>query len=91
MALVGSVAGAIAGVFVGIPVPVVGPLLAALLFGGLGALLGAMIGETVRGKPLGASWKICAAAFHGRLLGTLAKTVVGAVMAGIAIAAVFVR
>ncbi len=91
LALAGSVAGAMTGVVVGIPVPVVGPLLAALLFGGLGALVGAVAGETVRGQPLGASLTIGKAAFWGRLLGTLAKAVVGAIMAGIAIAAVFVE
>jgi uncharacterized protein YqgC (DUF456 family) len=91
LALAGSVAGAVTGAVVGIPVPLVGPLLAALLFGGLGALVGAVVGETVRGKPLGTSLTIGRAAFRGRLVGTLAKTVVGAVMAGIAIAAVFAK
>jgi uncharacterized protein YqgC (DUF456 family) len=91
LALVGSVIGAIADVVVGIPVPVIGPLLAALLFGGLGALVGAVVGESVRGTPPGASWRIGTAAFRGRVVGTLAKAAIGAVMAGIAIAAVFVQ
>jgi uncharacterized protein YqgC (DUF456 family) len=91
LALAGSVVGAVAGVVVGIPVPVVGPLLAAVLFGGLGALAGAALGETVRGQSLDASLRNGRAAFWGRLLGTLAKAVVGAVMAAVAIAAVFVR
>jgi uncharacterized protein YqgC (DUF456 family) len=91
LALMGSVVGAIAGMIVGVPVPVVGSLLAALLFGGLGALAGALLGETMRGQSFEASLKIGHAAFWGRLLGTLAKAIIGAVMAGIAIAAVFVR
>ena len=69
----------------------IGPLIAALLFAGLGALAGAMLGETIGGQSLAASWKIGKAAFWGRLLGTLAKTVIGAIMAGVAIAAVFVQ
>jgi uncharacterized protein len=91
LALIGSVIGAIMGVFVGIPIPVIGSLIAALLFGGLGALLGAMLGETLIGRSLEASWKTGVAAFWGRLLGTFAKAIIGAVMAGVAIAAVFVR
>jgi uncharacterized protein YqgC (DUF456 family) len=89
LALVGSVIGAITGMFVGIPIPVVGSLVAALLFGGLGALCGAIVGETLMGRSLPASWNTGVAAFWGRLLGTFAKAIIGAVMAGIAIAAVF--
>jgi len=91
LALIGSVIGALAGMVVGVPIPVVGSLLAAVLFGGLGALAGAMLGETMRGQSFDASLRIGQAAFWGRLLGTLAKAMIGAVMAGIAIAAVFVR
>jgi len=90
LALVGSVIGAITGMFVGIPIPMVGSLVAALLFGGLGALCGAIVGETLMGRSLPASWNTGVAAFWGRLLGTFAKAIIGAVMAGIAIAAVFV-
>jgi hypothetical protein len=45
----------------------------------------------VRGQSLEASLRIGKAAFWGRLLGTLAKAMIGAVMAGVAIAAVFVK
>lgn len=91
LALIGSVIGAIVGMVVGLPVPVVGSLLGAVLFAGLGALLGAMLGESAKGRSLETSWKIGQAAFWGRLLGTFAKAIVGAVMAGIAIAAVSVE
>jgi uncharacterized protein YqgC (DUF456 family) len=90
IALVGSVIGAITGMFVGIPIPVIGSLMGAVLFGGLGALCGAMVGETLRGRSFQASWNTGVAAFWGRLLGTFAKVIIGAVMAGIAIAAMFV-
>jgi len=88
LALLGSVVGAIVGIIVGLPVPVIGSLLAALLFSGLGAMAGAVLGETVRGQSLDASLDIGHAAFWGRLLGTLAKVMIGAVMAGVAVAAV---
>jgi uncharacterized protein YqgC (DUF456 family) len=78
--------GAITGVFVGVPVPVIGSLLAALLFGGLGALVGAVVGETLRGQSAGASLRIGHAAFWGRLVGTLAKVLIGAVMVGVVVA-----
>jgi len=90
LALVGSVAGATAGLFVGVPVPVIGSVVAALLFAGLGALLGAMLGELSAGRSQAASWGVGRAAFWGRLLGTLAKTLIGAVMAGVAITVVVV-
>ena len=90
LALLGSIAGAIVGMFVGIPVPVVGSLIAALLFAGGGALAGAMLGETWKGRTLDASWQVGKAAFWGRLLGTFAKAMIGAVMVGLVIAALFV-
>jgi uncharacterized protein YqgC (DUF456 family) len=90
LALAGSVAGGIIGAIVGVPIPVVGPLVAAVLFGAGGALVGAMLGEHTRGRPVHMSWHVGTAAFRGRLWGTLAKAVIGAIMAGVAIVAVFV-
>jgi uncharacterized protein len=90
LALVGSMVGAITGMFVGIPVPVIGSVIAALLFAGVGALAGAMLGETMVGKPLEHSWKVGQAAFWGRLFGTVAKALIGAVIVAVAIAVVFV-
>lgn len=86
LALAGSVVGAVTGLFVGVPVPIIGSVAAALLFAGIGALLGAMLGELWEGRSLAASWRVGRAAFRGRLFGTLAKTLIGAVMAGIAVA-----
>jgi uncharacterized protein YqgC (DUF456 family) len=90
LALAGSAVGAITGLFVGIPIPVVGSIVAALFFAGLGALLGAMLGEVWAGRSWEASWEVGQAAFWGRLLGTMAKTLIGGVMAGVAVALVFV-
>jgi uncharacterized protein YqgC (DUF456 family) len=83
LAVAGSMVGGIVGVLVGAPIPVVGPLVAALLFAALGAMAGAMLGETWKGRQLGQSWQIGKAAFWGRLLGTLAKMLVGLAMIGV--------
>jgi uncharacterized protein YqgC (DUF456 family) len=89
LALFGSVVGALIGVFVGVPIPVVGSLVAALLFAGLGALGGAMLGELMVGRSLEHSWTVGQAAFWGRLLGTVAKTLIGGMMTAVAIVVVF--
>jgi uncharacterized protein YqgC (DUF456 family) len=90
LALVGSVLGAMMGLFVGIPIPVVGSVVGALLFACLGAMFGAFIGETHKGRSFEQSWNVGHAAFWGRLFGTAAKLVIGAVMVGGAVAVVFV-
>jgi len=88
LALFGSVVGAMTGLFVGTPIPVIGSVIAALLFAGLGAFIGAVLGERTAGRTWTNSCQVGRAAFLGRLIGTMAKTVVGAVMAGVAIVAV---
>jgi len=89
LAILGSIAGGIVGLFIGVPIPIVGPIVAALLFAGLGASAGAVIGEWWHGRGFDKSWQVGKAAFWGRLLGTLAKTTVGAVMIVVAVAALF--
>jgi hypothetical protein len=86
-ALVGSMAGGIVGLFVGVPIPVVGPVLGAVLLAGVGAFAGAVVGEQWKGRGLDESLKIGEAAFWGRLLGTVAKSAVGAMMVGVAVIA----
>lgn len=90
LALVGSIVGAITGVIVGVPIPIVGSVIAALAFGGIGAFAGAWIGEVSAGRSYSQSSRVGEAAFWGRIVGTLSKTMIGAVMAGVAMAAVFV-
>lgn len=80
LALVGSLVGGVAGLFIGLPVPLIGSILAAVLFAGLGAMAGAVLGETWKGKTMGKSLEVGHAAFWGRLTGTLAKSMCGAVM-----------
>jgi uncharacterized protein len=88
LALVGSVVGAVLGVFIGLPIPLIGSLVAAVLFAGLGAMAGAMFGEHWAGRDPDASWRVGKAAFWGRLTGTLAKIVIGAVMVLVALVAI---
>ena len=85
MALFGSVVGAVVGMFVGIPIPIVGSLIAAIVFAGLGAAAGAVLGESLFGSSQwNSSREIGLAAFRGRVLGTLAKMLVGSVMVAVA-------
>jgi uncharacterized protein len=86
-ALAGSILGSILGIFIGLPIPLVGPIFAALLFACLGATAGAMLGEFSAGRTLATTWQVGKAAFAGRLLGTLAKILLGATMLLVVIAA----
>ena len=70
---------------------VIGSLIAALLFASVGALAGAMIGETCKGRTLRESWAVGTAAFWARLLGTLAKTTIGAIMVAVTAAAIMLH
>jgi uncharacterized protein YqgC (DUF456 family) len=91
LALLGSLAGGALGVIIGLPIPLVGPFLAALLMAGLGAMAGAILGELAAGRDLWQGLRVGRAAFVGRLLGTLSKVLVGAVMVGLIVVALLVR
>ncbi|MBN2580301.1 MAG: DUF456 domain-containing protein [Pirellulales bacterium] len=90
LALAGSMVGGIVGLFVGLPIPLVGSLLGAVLLAGAGAFIGAVVGEQWKGRSLDDSCRIGRAAFWGRLLGTAAKTAVGAAMVVTTIVALLV-
>jgi uncharacterized protein YqgC (DUF456 family) len=87
LALLGSIAGAVVGLFVGLPIPVIGSMVAAVLFAGAGAFVGAVLGEQWKGRQLGESCRVGHAAFWGRVLGTVAKTAVGAAMVAVTVVA----
>jgi len=89
LALVGSLLGAVVGFFVGLPIPVVGGLVASLLFSGLGAGAGAILGQRWLGKNWNETMSVGWAAFYGRLLGTLGKSICGAVMVMVLLYAVW--
>jgi uncharacterized protein YqgC (DUF456 family) len=90
LSVVGSITGGIAGLTLGsLVVPVIGSVIGAILCAGLGAMIGAMLGERWKGRDNKESLKVGRAAFFGRVLGTLAKTLVGTVMLIGAISALF--
>ena len=80
MALMGSLIGGVVGMVVGLPIPLVGSVAGAVLFASVGALIGAIVAEWAQGRSFGESWRIGKGAFWGRLLGTLAKAGIGAIM-----------
>ena len=79
-----TIAGSICGAIIGMPIAIVGPAIAALIGGAVGAAAGAIIGEDWKGKHLDDSMQVGAAAFYGRILGTIGKLGVGAIMVVIA-------
>jgi uncharacterized protein YqgC (DUF456 family) len=87
LGVAGSFIGGIVGAFVGLPVPVVGSVVAILLFASLGALAGAVVGERWKGRDWESSWKVGEASFWGRLLGTVGKLMVGAMIVVVVLAA----
>jgi hypothetical protein len=80
LAIVGTVVGSIAGAVLGVPIPVIGSVIGALGGGALGAFAGAYLGETWVGKTPDESFAVGQGAFIGRLLGTIGKLAIGAVM-----------
>ena len=86
LALGGSLLGSIIGVAVGSPIPIAGPLLGAVGGGAAGAFAGAYLGEAWKGRHEDHRMAVSKAAFVGRLLGTVGKLTVGAVMVVVAAA-----
>lgn len=80
LAVVGTVVGSFMGAVGGIPILVVGPILGALVGGALGAFAGAYVGEMWKHGFSDRSVSVGWGALVGRLLGTLGKLVVGAIM-----------
>ena len=90
LAIVGTVVGSILGAIVGVPIPIVGPIIAAVGGGALGAFVGAYAGETWKGKTSAESIAVGKAALIGRLLGTMGKLIIGAMMVVVTALALFV-
>ncbi len=82
LALIGSLVGGIVGAILGsfIPVPVIGTVIGTIVVGGLGAFGGAVLGEYWKGRTFDQSVNVGSGAFVGRILGTLGKMILGAVM-----------
>jgi uncharacterized protein YqgC (DUF456 family) len=90
LAIAGAFLGSLAGAAIGIPIPVIGPLIGAVGGGALGAFAGAYAGEAWKGRTSAESYQISRGALVGRVLGTVGKLGVGAIMVVVtAIAAFF--
>jgi uncharacterized protein YqgC (DUF456 family) len=91
LSLVGSVFGSLLGAVAGsVVLPIIGTLIGAILCAGLGAMGGSILGERWKGKELKASLETGKAAFWGRVLGTVGKTLFGTVMVLVAALALFI-
>jgi uncharacterized protein YqgC (DUF456 family) len=88
-AMVGSIVGAMLGVF--IPIPLIGPLIGAVAGGAIGAFAGAYAGEAWKGRSEDERMAVSMAAMAGRVLGTVGKLGIGAVMVVVTAVAVFVN
>ena len=80
LSLAGTMMGSIAGAFVAVPIPIVGPVIGVLGGGALGAFAGAWLGESWRGRSAGQRLNVGVAAMTGRILGTVGKLSIGAMM-----------
>jgi hypothetical protein len=74
-----------------IPVPVVGSLIGAVAGGAAGAFGGAYAGEAWKGRTEDERMAVSTAAMVGRVLGTVGKLGIGAVMVVVTAVAVFVN
>ena len=83
LAVLGALLGSVSGALVTLPIPLA-PLVGALLGGAGGAFAGAYIGESWKGRSADESFEVGKAAFFGRILGTVGKIAVGAVMWAVA-------
>jgi hypothetical protein len=93
LSVVGAMAGSIVGVALGvlIPVPVIGSLIGAVIGGAVGAFAGAYAGEAWKGRTEDERVAVSMAAMAGRVLGTVGKLGIGAVMVVVTAVAVFVN
>lgn len=80
LAIAGTFIGSITGAIMGLPIPVAGPLIGALAGAAGGAFAGAYLGEMWKHGGSDKSVSVGVGAAIGRLLGTLGKLLVGAVM-----------
>jgi len=81
LSMLGGIVGSLFGFSIGnVFIPIVGGVAGVLLVGGLGALAGAVLGETWKGRTFSDSMRVGRSAFTGRILGTLAKTFIGALI-----------
>jgi len=80
LATVGAFAGSLIGAALLSPIPVIGLLAGAIGGGALGAFTGAYLGEIWKGKTSEQATAVSTSAMIGRILGMVAKLIVGASM-----------
>jgi uncharacterized protein YqgC (DUF456 family) len=80
LALLGTFVGSIVGAVMGLPIPLLGPLIGALAGAAAGAFLGAYLGEMWKHGATNKSFDVGVGAAIGRVLGTMGKLLIGAVM-----------
>lgn len=81
LSVFGGMLGALFGFGAGnLVVPVLGGLAGIFLLGGVGAFVGAVLGEIWKGSERSKIIEVGKGAFWGRILGTLAKTLIGTLM-----------
>jgi uncharacterized protein YqgC (DUF456 family) len=82
LAVAGAMAGSVVGAFFGsaIPVPLIGNLIGAVFGGAVGAFGGAYAGESWKGRSESHGFAVGKAAMIGRVLGTVGKLGIGAIM-----------
>jgi len=91
LSMIGGMIGSIFGFGLGNAlVFLLGGIVGIFFFGGLGALVGAVLGERWKGSDRGKSLDVGRSAFIGRVLGTLAKSLVGSLMLVVAISGLFI-
>ncbi len=83
LSIVGAAVGSVLGAIVGVPIPIVGPIVAALGGAAAGAFCGAYLGETWKGRDHASTMAVSKAALVGRVLGTVGKLAIGAVMVAV--------
>jgi uncharacterized protein len=79
----GAAIGALVGAVIGVPIPVEGSVVGALT----GVFLGALIAEVTQGARPKSAVRVATGAVIGRVLASVAKLVIGCVMAGWVLAA----
>ncbi len=81
LSVIGGMVGSMFGLTLGNAIiPILGAVIGILLGGGFGSLAGAMLGELWKGSNAERRFQVGRSAFWGRILGTLAKTMVGTLM-----------
>ena len=83
LAIVGAMFGSMVGAMFLSAVPIIGTIIGAVGGAALGSFGGAYLGEMWKGRDQKERLDIGAAAMLGRLLGTMGKLIVGAIMVAV--------